>query len=80
MNEMETIYYTKTLVNLGIEFGETLGEKIRYYRMVSKLTQKELAAKVGVYHGTLLRYENNILRPSSKVLSRLKLLLRADEL
>ncbi len=48
-----------------------LGEKIKKLRNKNKLTQTELAQKVGVTKSTIAAYENNTRTPSYEVLIRL---------
>lgn len=48
-----------------------LGEKIKHYRIVSHLTQKELADKVFVTAQAVSRWENNEVEPSIATLNEL---------
>ena len=42
-----------------------LGEKIAYYRRVSKLSQEELAARIGVSRQAVSKWENGVSDPST---------------
>ena len=48
-----------------------LGERIKYLRNSNRLTQNELAAKVGVKKSTIAAYENDSRSPSYDVLRKL---------
>lgn len=48
-----------------------LGSKIKELRKKSKLTQTELASKVGVTKSTIAAYENNSRQPSYDVLIKM---------
>lgn len=50
----------------------TFGESIRELRRKAGMTQKELAAAVGVSKHTIMRYENGESMPSFKVLSKIE--------
>lgn len=43
---------------------ESIGSLVRLHRLASELTQKELAAKVGVAETTIWRVENDQLEPT----------------
>lgn len=49
----------------------TIGEKIKTLRKERKLTQKELAHKIGVTAPTVTKYENGQLEPNIEVLNRI---------
>ena len=49
----------------------TLGEKIKKYRKLKKLTQEELAEKSGISTITLYRWENGIRSPSVEALQKI---------
>ena len=59
-----------------------LGEKIAYYRRVSKLSQEELAARIGVSRQAVSKWENGVSDPSTSNLIALAKLygLSAEEL
>ena len=48
--------------------NRTLGERMEKARKVSKLTQKEIAARLGVGVRSLIRYEADDKRPSHALL------------
>ena len=55
-------YMPKVVEFLGyvpFETCETLGERIRLYRMALGLTVVEFAKKLGVRHSTIVRWEND---------------------
>lgn len=49
----------------------TLGEKIRHYRTLEKLTQKQFADKVNVTAQAVSRWEQDIVEPSIQTLRRM---------
>lgn len=49
----------------------TIGEKIKTLRKEMKLTQKELAHKIGVTASTVTKYENGQLEPNIEVLNKI---------
>ncbi|HQE60585.1 MAG TPA: helix-turn-helix domain-containing protein [Spirochaetota bacterium] len=49
----------------------TLGEKIRLIRKKKKLSQKELAQKIGMHENHLGRYENGLSEPTAPVLKKI---------
>ena len=49
----------------------TIGEKIKTLRKERKLTQKELAHKIGVTAPTVTKYENGQLEPNIEVLNKI---------
>lgn len=48
-----------------------IGEKIKTLRKERKLTQKELANKIGITAPTVTKYENGQLEPNLEVLNRI---------
>ena len=53
-----------------------IGEKIKMLRKEKKLTQKELAKKIGVTASTVTKYENGQLEPNIEVLNRISNIFR----
>lgn len=49
----------------------TIGEKIKTLRKERKLTQKELAHKIGITASTVTKYENGQLEPNIEVLNKI---------
>ncbi len=45
-----------------------IGRRIRYYRTLRGMTQKELGLKIGVKHNTVSSYEQGINRPEGNIL------------
>lgn len=73
---METFYYSSTINRIGIELADnTLGDKIKYSRLVNNMYQKDLALKLGVHVTTIIRYEQNKIIPSAKMLKQLEVIL-----
>ena len=60
----------------------TLGEKIKKYRELRGLTQRELGQKVGFSAGTedsrIRKYEKNIMAPKTEIRNKLADALDAD--
>lgn len=55
--------------------NEFVGSKIRKYRKIKKLTQEELAEKIGIKNNTISAYERGIIEvPHSKLLEVAKVL------
>lgn len=57
----------------GVDFmkqdiSKYVGQKIKYYRKLNKLTQKELGLKIGVKHNTISSYENGTNEPDQDLL------------
>lgn len=48
-----------------------MGEKIKNLRIREKLTQKQLAAKIGINESGISQYEKNLRLPSLEVLTKL---------
>src|SRR5699024_3009164 len=46
-----------------MELNKFIGNKIRYYRKLAKLTQDELAEKLGLAKGTISNYESGYRTP-----------------
>ena len=42
----------------------TLGERIKRQRKIKKVSQEELAARIGMKHSVISKYENNQITPS----------------
>lgn len=63
--ETETFYYNFKIYHLGLEpQGNTLGDIIKYNRLLKKITQKELANKLNVHVTTVIKWETGISSPS----------------
>lgn len=45
-----------------------VGRRIRYYRELANMTQRDLGLKVGVKHNTISLYEKGTNRPSQNIL------------
>ena len=45
-----------------------IGRRIKYYRNLRDMTQKELGAQIGVKHNTISSYEQGINRPENNIL------------
>lgn len=50
------------------EISKFVGSKIKYYRKMKGMTQKELGEKVGVKHNTISSYENGTNEPEQNVI------------
>lgn len=50
---------------------KTIGEKIKAKRTEKRMTQQELADKIGVSYTTVSLYESNSRKPSFKALARI---------
>lgn len=48
-----------------------LGCRIRQLRQAKKLSQEELAKRVGVSKGTIYRYESNLQEPTFRIATKL---------
>lgn len=46
---------------------ESIGQKIRYYRQIRKLTQNDLAEKLGLRWEMVSRYERGVTSPLSRI-------------
>ena len=55
-----------------------LGERIKYYRKKSGLTQQQLADSIGVQRAAISKYEKNIVSISMKQLSKIAEVLKID--
>lgn len=44
----------------------TVGERLKKYRAAKKLTQEQLAEKIGIAHNTYARYESDIRKPNTE--------------
>ena len=55
----------------GFIFMLDMGEKIKDLRLKKKLTQKQLAAKIGINESGISQYEKNLRLPSLEVLTKL---------
>lgn len=56
----------------------TLGERIKLKRKESKLTQKQLAEKLGIDHTTISKWESDTYEPDTKSLNALSEILRVS--
>lgn len=50
------------------DISKFVGKKIRYYRKLNGMTQKELGEKIGVKHNTISSYENGTNEPEQDIL------------
>jgi len=50
---------------------KTFGEKIRFYRQIHGLTQKEMANKIGINTSTIMYLENEKHRPTKKLVTKI---------
>ena len=48
-----------------------VAQKIKYYRKLKRITQKELGEKIGVKHNTISSYENGINQPEQDLLFKI---------
>jgi transcriptional regulator with XRE-family HTH domain len=56
----ETFYYSQKVEMLKtVSDFNTVGGRIKYYRLTNNLSQEEVAAKAGLDICTIIRYENN---------------------
>lgn len=55
-----------------------IGRRIRYYRNLRGMTQKELGLKIGVKHNTISSYEQGINRPEGNILFAIAQTLNID--
>lgn len=56
----------------------TLGTNLRKYRESKKLSQREVAEKVGINKSSYYRYEKDKLLPTAEVLKRISLTLKVS--
>lgn len=57
---------------------KTIGERIVFLREELEMSQKELAARIGIPPTSLSRYENNQYEPKAEILKRLALALQTS--
>ncbi len=57
---------------------KTIGERIVFLREQRHISQKELAAQIGITAASLSRYENNIYDPKGNILIALATILRSS--
>ena len=57
----------------------TFGQKLMILRKNKKITQKELADKLGIAFTSMARYENNYRLPSAEILIKLSVLLAKQD-
>ena len=55
----------------GMEVFMNIGNKIKQYRELNKMTQKDIAEVLGVEPGTISKYESGALEPNIESLKRL---------
>lgn len=58
---------------------KTMGEKIKELRIKKRLTQQELADKIGVSYTTISLYESGSRKPSFKALNKLAKVFEVNE-
>ena len=58
--------------------NEKMGKRIRRYRREKKLTQEELADKVGMHYTTLSRIERGVSNPPVQTINKIAKVLRVD--
>lgn len=51
--------------------SEMIGNRIKYYRELAGITQKELAGKVGAHENSIVRYEKGTRKPDAVVISKI---------
>jgi transcriptional regulator with XRE-family HTH domain len=56
----------------------TIGSRIKALRKKARLTQAELAEKIGTHEVTLRRWENTDVAPDSKILLKMASILNVD--
>lgn len=54
-----------------IDVSYYVAQKIKYYRKLRRMTQKELGERVGVKHNTISSYENGINEPEQDLLFKI---------
>lgn len=54
-----------------INVSSYVAQKIKYYRKLKRITQKELGEKIGVKHNTISSYENGINQPEQDLLFKI---------
>ena len=42
----------------------TIGQRLKQYRAITKLTQEQVAEQIGIPHNTYVRYETDIRKPT----------------
>lgn len=57
---------------------KTIGERIVFLREQRHISQKELAAQIGITAASLSRYENNIYDPKGSILIALATILKSS--
>ena len=50
------------------ELSKYVGEKIKHYRKIEGITQKQLGEKLGVKHNTVSDYERGVISPEQDML------------
>lgn len=68
---METFYHQGNIYSTDILPRNTIGEKIKYYRLIKNLHQEQLANLANIDRTTLIRYENDQLIPSLDITTRI---------
>lgn len=66
------------ILNIYMKEELTLGSKLKHYRVVAKLSQQEVADKLGVDRVTYSKYENNKTVPPFDLMVRFSKLMNVD--
>lgn len=64
--------------NMKNEYSAILGNNIKKYREMNKMTQIELAEKLNVKQSTISQYENGDRDPSTQMIYKLCEILQID--
>ena len=54
-----------------IDVSSHVSQKIKHYRKLKRMTQKELGEKIGVKHNTVSSYENGVNEPEQDILFKI---------
>lgn len=58
--------------------NERVGKRIRKYRREKKMSQEELADKVGLHYTTISRIERGVSNPPVQTINKIAKVLRVD--
>lgn len=77
--EWNRIATFKAIIELkDYQFKSSVGQKIRYYRSLNKISQKSLSCLTGIVKSQLYGYEHDIFYPTAANLKKIAATLKVD--